>query len=211
MTKDMRILWIVCLVLSSCVNSQNKKQADGIVGGPCQGCEALLEYGNRVLKAVDTLPEFGAASDPLKIYGTVYQRDGVTPAANVIIYAYHTNEKGIYPKKEASSGWEGRHGYLRGWVKTDAKGSYTFYTFRPASYPNSTIEQHVHMTVKEPNLIPYYIDDVTFTDDPFLSDRTKNRTKARGGRGLVRLTRKNGLLHAKRDIVLGQRIPNYPR
>ena len=206
----MRILLIVCLILSSCANSQDRPQTKGTIGGPCQGCEAALEYGKRILSPVDTLPNFLLADQQLKIYGTVYRKDGKTPAANIIIYAYHTDQKGIYPKKETSTGWESRHGYLRGWVKTDERGNYAFYTFRPASYPNTTIQQHIHLTVKEPAYIPYYIDDITFTDDPFLSERTSNRKQARGGPGLLTLKMENGMLHGKRDIILGQHIPNYP-
>jgi len=205
----MRILWIVCVLLYSCSHSQNKAQKAETLGGPCQGCEALLEYGSKKLRHIDTLPEFASAVEKIKIYGTVYRNDAKTPAADIIIYAYHTDRDGIYPKRATSEGWEGRHGYLRGWVKTDAKGNYAFYTFRPASYPNSTIEQHIHMTVKEPGKIPYYIEDITFTDDPFLSARTKNRQRSRGGRGVLTLKKKDGVLQGKRDIILGLHIPNY--
>ncbi len=205
----MRILWIVCLLLGTCTYSQNKAQNTGTLGGPCQGCEALLEYGSKKLQATDTLPHYSNTTEQLKIYGKVYLNDAKTPAANIIIYAYHTDRKGIYPKRATSKGWEGRHGYLRGWVKTDSNGNYAFYTFRPASYPNSTIEQHIHMTVKEPGKIPYYIEDITFTDDPFLSARTKNRKQSRGGRGVLTLIKKDGILQGKRDIILGQHIPNY--
>ena len=43
-----------------------------------------------------------------------------------------------------------RHGYIRGWMKTNEKGQYRFYTLKPASYPNSTAVKHIHPTIKEP-------------------------------------------------------------
>ncbi len=79
------------------------------------------------------------------IFETVGQRindcrfagDGKTPAAGIVMYVYHTDQKGIYPKKGGETGWAGRHGYIRGWIKTNAQGQYKFYTLVPASYPNS--------------------------------------------------------------------------
>lgn len=206
----MRYFLIIYLFSISCVNSQKDTAKQEKVGGPCQGCEAIYEYGERKLSAIDTLPGFNKAPQKLLVTGTVFQKDGRTPAPNVIIYAYHTDAEGIYPKKSDSKGFEQRHGYIRGWVKTDKKGNYTFYTFRPASYPNTTIEQHIHLTIKEPSKNEYYIDDITFADDPNLSKRTKNRKKPRGGKGVVALQRTDKYLLAKRDIILGMNIPNYP-
>ena len=206
----MRFLLIVCLLSVSCINSQKKNIEVVKVGGNCEGCEAIFEYGNKYLNAIDTLPGFDTTSQQLKVTGTIYKKDGKTPAKDVILYAYHTDENGIYPKKTDSKGWERRHGFIRGWIKTDKTGSYTFYTLRPASYPNTTIEQHIHLTVKEPDKNEYYIDDITFSDDPNLSSRTKNRTRPKGGKGLVTLKKDNGMLIAKRDIILGLHIKDYP-
>ena len=137
-------------------------------------------------------------------------KDGKTPASNVIVYAYHTDEKGIYPSTDQSKGWERRHGYLRGWIKTDADGKYTFYTLRPASYPNTTIPQHIHVTVKEPDKNEYYIDDFHFEDDPNLPERIKKRENPRGGSGVVTLKKNGEISETKRNIILGLNIPNYP-
>ena len=52
-------------------------------------------------------------------------------------------------------------------IDTDAKGRYTFETIRPASYPDATIPQHIHMHVIERGCATYYIDELVFTDDPF--------------------------------------------
>jgi len=186
--------------------SQNKNK---IIGGPCQGCEAIYEYGDKVLKPVDTLPEFNVLPKPIKISGTVYKSDGETPASNVILYVYQTDDKGRYPSKTNSKGWERRHGYLRGWMKTNTSGNYEFYTSRPASYPNTNIPQNIHITVKEPNINEYYIDAFHFRDDPNITKDILTKNDARGGSGVISLKKVGNIQEAKRNIILGLNIPNY--
>ncbi len=199
-----KIIVVITALMFTVAYSQNKK-----VGGPCQGCEAIYEYGNKQLKATDTLPLFKTLPNPIKISGTVYKSDGKTPAPNIILYVYHTNDKGIYPKRDASKNWERRHGFLRGWMKTDKNGKYTFYTSRPASYPRSTVPQHIHITVKEPDRNEYYIEDFYFSDDPNLTKSILNRKRSRGGSGIITLKKIDGILAASRNIILGLNIPNY--
>jgi len=198
------------LLFSACVSSQEKNETfTQLIGGPCEGCEAVYEYGNQQLYDTDTFPDFETTEPKLKVTGIVYQQDGKTPAADVIIYAYHTNRDGIYPRKENLEGWGRRHGYLRTWVKTNVDGRYTFYTFRPASYPNRNISEHIHFTIKEPNKNEYYIDDVVFDDDPLLTKVERKKLRNRGGSGIVVLEKEGSLLLARRDIVLGRNIPDY--
>ena len=199
---------IIVLTVFSC-QSQTKNEADKMVGGRCEGCEALYECGDKKLSSIDTLPKFEKAETKLKVTGTVYQNDGITPAKNIIIYIYQTNENGIYETKGDEEGWAKRHGYIRGWIKTSADGIYTFFTFRPASYPNSRAPQHIHMTVKEPNTNAYYIDDIMFEDDKFLTDEFKKRLGNRAGSGVVQPKLRDGIFVVKRDIVLGLNIPDY--
>jgi protocatechuate 3,4-dioxygenase beta subunit len=201
------LLIVATFVLYSCNQSQSQNSTK--IGGNCEGCEALYEYGNHVLNNVDTLPLYNTSNKKIKLTGTVYKKDGVTPAKDVILYIYQTNEEGRYPSKNSSRGWERNHGYIRGWIKTDADGKYTIYTFRPASYPNSTVPQHIHITVKEPDKSEYYVEDFYFADDPNLPSSFKTRAKPRGGSGVVTL-KGNKIKKATRDIILGLHIPNYP-
>ena len=180
------------------------------VGGRCEGCEAVFEYGSKQLSSVDTLPGFNTQSDQLKVTGTIYMPDGVTPASNVILYVYHTNDQGIYPTRGDEKGWAKRHGYIRGWIVTDDSGQYTFYTFRPAPYPNGRAPVHIHMVVKEPEKNEYWIDSIEFEDDPLLTKAERARKSNRGGNGVVKVwLNKDGMAECKRDIVLGLNIPNY--
>ena len=180
------------------------------VGGPCEGCEALLDYGNRILNSTDTIPGFEEFAPKLSITGTVYQADGITPAENIILYFYQTNRGGIYKPNPKASGWAKTHGQHRGWVKTNNSGEYTLYTFRPAAYPNRREPEHIHLTVEEPETNAYYLDSFVFDDDPLLTNSKRDNLLNRGGSGIMRLQFNNGLFVAKRDIILGLNIPDYP-
>ncbi|UII32027.1 intradiol ring-cleavage dioxygenase [Fulvivirga ulvae] len=184
------------------------KQSARHIGGPCEGCEAIYEYGSRVLTSIDTLPDFDQHDNKIKITGIIYQNDGETPAKDVILYVYHTNEAGIYPTRGDEKGWAKRHGYIRGWVKTGDDGKYTFYTFKPGSYPGGTAAAHIHPTIKEPGLNEYYIDTYHFKDDPLLK-KSDLSSSPRAGSGLLTLEKQGDMWVARRDIILGVNIPDY--
>lgn len=210
-TRFLVLIWATSLQITSCtgqtgLNSTYKKK---IVGGGCEGCEAIFEFGEKSLSSIDTLPEFDSSEPKLKLTGTVFQRDGKTPAKDVILYIYHTDRTGIYPKKGNETGWARRHGYLRGWVKTDQSGHYTFYTFRPAAYPDRAEPEHIHLTVKEPDKNEYYLDDYLFEDDPILTQQKRKLLSNRGGSGISNPKLEGGILNFRRDIILGLNIPDY--
>lgn len=195
-------------------SQQNKSEQNiQIVGGSCEGCEAIYEspipFEN--LDEVDTLPDFNDAGPKIEISGIIYQPDGKTPAAGIVMYVYHTDQKGIYPKKGGETGWAGRHGYIRGWIKTNAKGQYKFYTLVPASYPNSSNPKHIHPTIKEPGKSEYWIDEFVFDDDPLLPQKERTRAKPAGGSGVLKTTIKDGMLRATRNIILGLHVADYPK
>lgn len=148
--------------------------------------------------------------EPLRIEGTIFQSDGKTPAAGIVLYVYQTDHTGRYtpgPNQVHAR----RHGHLRGWIQSDEQGRYEFHTIRPASYPNSTNPQHIHPIIYEPKANRYYwIDEYLFTDDPLLTQQEKHRQPKRGGGGVISPKRDSqGVWTAKRDIVLGQNVPNY--
>lgn len=209
-------LFLLSLSLFSCskTTSTSGQQSETspstiLVGGPCEGCEAVHEYGNKQLGPVDTISGFHAYKPKLLIAGTIYLADRKTAAAGVILYAYHTNRTGVYPSDTPSTGWGRRHGIHRGWIKTDQTGQYEFWTFRPASYPNREEPEHIHLTVLEPGKNEYYLDEIVFEHDPLLTEAKRARMNDRGGSGIVGLIEENGMLVARRDIVLGENIPGY--
>ncbi|MFK7783668.1 MAG: intradiol ring-cleavage dioxygenase [Crocinitomicaceae bacterium] len=192
-------------------SKQEPIPAEREVGGPCEDCEALLDYQilNIDPTSTDTLPGFDENEPNIKISGTVFQKDGTTPAKDVILYVYHVNREGIYQSSEHPVGWEERHGAHRGWLKTSADGKFTFYTFRPVSYPKTQEPEHIHIYVKEPKTNSYYLDSYVFKSDPMLTTDKKESMTNRGGSGIVQLEMNDGIWTADRDIILGLNIPEY--
>ena len=195
-------------------NSKNKKMtmAGGqMIGGGCDGCEAIYEcpVPFEQLSWIDTLPDFAAPGPKMVISGIIYFSDGRTPAPNVVLYVYHTDQTGHYTPAKGQEGAGKRHGAIRGWMRTNAKGEYKFYTLKPAAYPNAKIPAHIHPILIEPGKNDYYIDEYLFEGDPFLTKEEKSRQEGRGGSGIIVLESKNDLLWGKRNIMLGKNIPNY--
>lgn len=212
--------FLAIILFSLCACSQKKlpnekklAKSNPLIGGPCEGCAAVFEspIPFEKLSWIDTLPDFNEPGPKMMISGVIYQADGKTPAKDVVLYIYHTDQNGNYSNKKTEKGWAGRHGYIRGWMKTNEKGQYKFYTLMPASYPNSTAVKHIHPTIKEPGKNEYYIDEYIFDTDPFLtSERRKQPLQLRGGDGFIKLKTKNGILIGERNIYLGKNIPGYP-
>ncbi len=202
--KFLNVIFIIAL-FSTC-----KAQTEyRMVGGPCEGCEAVFEYGDRELTSIDTLPGYNKSINNLVISGTVYKLDGKTPAPNVIMYFYQTDENGVYIKRGDEQGWARRHGYIRGWVKTDEEGKYKIYTLKPGTYPSRTEPAHIHLTILEPNGKYYYADSYYFKDDPLVTDSIINNSDQRAGNGIIKLIKNEGTLYGERNVLLGKNIPNY--
>jgi protocatechuate 3,4-dioxygenase beta subunit len=180
-----------------------------ILGGPCEGCEWIFEGMPDSLAWSSRIAPANEPGEPMRIEGVVRDRAG-QPASQVIVYAYHTNAQGTYPRDPRHPGL--RHGLLRAWVRTGPDGRYRFDTIRPAGYPDTDIPVHVHMQVIEPGRCEYTIDNLMFDDDPRLTPaRREQMASGRGGNGIVHATRDaKGTWHVTRDIVLGQKIPDYP-
>ncbi|MCB0662576.1 MAG: hypothetical protein KDC24_07545 [Saprospiraceae bacterium] len=150
-----------------------------------------------------TIAPFGEPGTPLELSGTVYLEDGITPASDVIIYAYHTNAKGLYAKKGDETGNGLRHGYLRGWVKTNEQGQYKFRTIKPAPYPTREEPAHIHMTLKAPGYPEYWIQSTLFKGDPLISPEDYDILETNPH--IIEFTKgEDGILRGKRDIIISQ-------
>jgi protocatechuate 3,4-dioxygenase beta subunit len=212
------IIFTALITSSGCTQNGSQNQGSSTknnvkVGGRCEGCEAIYEspVSFDKLSNIDTLPDFNEPGPKIEISGIVYQRDGKTPAKDVIIYVYHTDQTGKYTSKADARGWGKRHGYIRGWMKTDRNGYYQFYTLRPAHYPEGNVIEHIHVTVKEPDKNEYWISSYLFDDDPLLTPEKRRLEDKRGGDGIVKLIpQENGISHGTRHILLGVNVPDYP-
>jgi protocatechuate 3,4-dioxygenase, beta subunit len=183
----------------------------GVVGGPFENGEFLYIGMPKQISSVDTSEGWNQKGQKLLITGTIYQLDGKTPAPNVILYYYHTDINGVYANRPGLDSRVVRHGYIRGWVKSDARGKYAIYTVKPAPYPNRNMEAHIHPAIKEPDIDKeYYIDEFVFDDDKLLTREKRKRLEQRGGSGILRVQQQGELQIAQHDIILGLNIPNYP-
>lgn len=209
-------LLLCCLIFSSC-NSQNAKKETETLSDDFDKSMPFYYKMPKNLSATDTSPAFKEKGQKILLTGTVYQIDGKTPASNVILYYYQTNTEGIYATKESEERNMPKnklghtHGYIRGWLKTDKRGSYSIYTIKPKIYPSRDQPAHIHITVKEKNMEePYYIDDFVFDHDPLLTTHRRKNMENRGGSGVIRFVQKDSLWIGERNIYLGLNIPNYP-
>ncbi len=189
--------------------ARNFSGKDRKVGGPCDGCELIYEGMPQSMGWQTNLTSSVEPGEILTMTGTIYKKDGRTPAPNVILYVYHTDNKGYYSPSNNQVHAK-RHGHIRGWMKTDSRGRYQFKTIRPAAYPERNIPQHIHPVIKEEGLSEYYIDEYLFDDDPLLTEAERKKQEKRGGSGIIKLTRNSkGEWIGKRDLVLGLNIPDY--
>jgi protocatechuate 3,4-dioxygenase beta subunit len=167
----------------------------------CEGCGAW--DAPKTLSSAARIAPAGESGTPLVVSGIVYKPDGRTPAAGVLVYAYHTNAAGVYPSGGNGTGHAGRHGRLRGFVRTDATGRYQFTTIRPAPYPDRGEPAHIHVTVTPPGGEERWIDAIEFDDDPLLIASHRAGRSRLGGSGIVRVTtERDGTQRATRNIVL---------
>ena len=61
-------------LLANCQSQSPNSKQGRVVGGPCEGCEAIHEFGKRTLNAIDTLPDFAITAPRLKVTGTVISK-----------------------------------------------------------------------------------------------------------------------------------------
>lgn len=171
------MLMISFLLLMQCQGQTTPKTGlqlpqvkESTVGGSFENSEFTFVGMPERIQSIDTSKGWHQKGQKLLITGTMFIRDGITPAPNVIMYYYHTDVNGNYSNAPDLDRRVVRHGYIRGWVQSDTNGRYSIYTVRPASYPDSQELAHIHQAIKEPNIDnAYYIDDFVFDDDKFLT------------------------------------------
>lgn len=169
----------------------------------CEGCDVVFERAKAKLGATLQLAEAGEPGERMWLSGTIFQSDGVTPARDVILYAHHTNNDGLYAHGTNENEWSRRHGRLRGWVRTGADGRYAFDTVKPAPYPDRTMPAHVHLYIGEPGRRSYYVDDAVFAGEFRVDADYIARQELRGGSGIVPAVKDaQGVWQVRRDIIL---------
>ena len=205
------------IILAACNNQPTQQSAprqtnnEVVVGGGCDGCELMYVGIPAMINSVDTSAGWGEEGQPLLVTGKVVKADQKTPAPDIILYYWQTDNNGYYSPQPGIDEKAKKHGHIRGWVKTDSLGNFSIYTIRPAPYPDGTMPAHIHISVKEPDISnEYYIDDWVFDDDPILTSEQRKALPQRGGSGILKPYYQGKILVAVDTIVLGLNIPGYP-
>lgn len=201
----------LCITFTSC--SQTAKQPDSPIESnsneefpaqeDCNWCGTSEAPENVSWRTV--IPPDYEPGEKLIISGTIFLPDGQTPAMDIIVYVYHTNSEGVYPKRGDEKGNGKYHGYLRAWMKTDSNGRYEFETIRPAAYHSHEGEPaHIHYTLQGPGFPEYWLTTIWFADDPRVTDEYKQSVKRSGGfSNIISLTKDgNNVLRGERNIIL---------
>ena len=63
---------------------------------------------------------------------------------------------------------------------------------------------------KEPGYTEYWIDEFVFDEDPLLPEKEKTKKNPVGGNGVLKPVFSNGIYIARRNIVLGLHVKDYP-
>ena len=156
------------------------------------------------LRNTDTIPDFRSKTNKLKLTGIIYQSDGVTPAKDVILFIEQPDEDGDFDLRRTG---DSRYVFHRSWVKTDADGRYTFYTFVPGNDRRYNQLQQIFPIVKESSKPEYELETFLFDEDPLLSSACRKKITKKGDTTrILKLKKEDGLLIAQRDIVLNTAI-----
>jgi protocatechuate 3,4-dioxygenase beta subunit len=103
---------------------------------------------------------------PLRIRGAVIGPDGA-PVARASIYVYQTDAAGIYnPSKPRDSD----HPRLNGYLRTDARGRFSYTTVRPGSYPGTRNPGHIHYHVNAPGFAEQVF-EIVFAGDSLIPEQ----------------------------------------
>ncbi|MFD2550892.1 hypothetical protein ACFSQP_03590 [Bizionia sediminis] len=167
--------------------------------------DVFYDFKHTTLKSEDTITDFLKQSNKLKISGTVFKADGVTPAENIILFFQQANSEGYYTLIADTNGEHLQH---RAWVKTDNNGRYTIYTFmpgatnKPLTYPHEPQAIHMHVAIKEPGKTPYNIPSFLFNTDPNLTTSCIKRLTRKDADAVLQVTQGVSILETTKNIVL---------
>jgi protocatechuate 3,4-dioxygenase beta subunit len=115
-----------------------------------------------------TLVSDAEPGEPMIVTGTIYARDGKTPAAGVTVHVYHTDAQGYYNRGPGEP-------RLKGTMVTNEEGEYEYRTIRPAAYPGRRNPAHVHYVLSGGGYSKQYV-DLEFEDDPLVGDRARKQS-----------------------------------
>jgi protocatechuate 3,4-dioxygenase beta subunit len=110
----------------------------------------------------------GEPGQPLTVSGLVLDAKGA-PVSHASLYVYQTDREGYYGVKPASDSGNPR---LKVFLRSDAKGAWSFETVKPGSYPGSRNPAHIHFEVSATGHANRVF-EIVFEGDPFITDQMR--------------------------------------
>lgn len=107
----------------------------------------------------------GEPGTRLLVSGVVVGPDG-SPVPRASLYVYQTDAEGYYGTKPAN---DNRNPRLKTFLRSDARGAWSFETIRPGSYPNTRVPAHIHFEVSAQGFASRVF-EIVFQGDPFITD-----------------------------------------
>lgn len=188
---------LFCLIIFlSFINTAFAQQKDN-----AQLRHPIYDLSETNMANVDTIPNYVLKQDQIKITGTIYKSDGVTPANDIILYIEQADEDGSFDLRKSD---EKQYNYYRSWVKTNADGKYTLYTFIPGYDRTYNQLQEIFPVIKEPSQQEYAIGTFLFDKDPLLTRRCRRQIEKHSDLSRILKLKKqeDGSLIAQHNIVL---------
>lgn len=165
-----------------------------------QNRNPIYDYAENKITQLDTVPDYESKTNKLKITGTIYKSDGVTPAKDVLLYIEQPDEYGDFDLRKKN---DKRYVHHRAWVKTDADGKYTIYTFVPGSDRRYNQPQQIFPMIKEASQPEYALDTFLFDEDPLLTRACRKKIAKNGDTSrILTLKKQDGLFVTTKNIVL---------
>jgi protocatechuate 3,4-dioxygenase beta subunit len=131
--------------------------------------------GQTVHEAPGNAPSTGRlspAGEPgqrLVVSGVVVDAAG-TPIPGASLYVYQTDGEGYYGVKPVT---DSRNPRLKLFLRSDARGAWSFETIKPGSYPSSDVPGHIHFEVTAPGRAAR-IFEIVFEGDPLVTAQMRN-------------------------------------
>lgn len=172
---------------------------------------AIVAVAVAMAKSPSAAPPFATfapANEPgtrLIVSGRVFDETGKQGVAGVKLHAYHTDAEGGYDSIVPGSA------RLKGTVVTDAEGRFEWRTIRPMPYPGGGNPAHIHIEAAGGGYPKQWVDELWFSDDPYLTAKQKEDSAAKGPfNPIVTTTRDaNGVLRATFNIRLSKNPRNH--
>ena len=82
------------------LNVLTSQSTEKKVGGNCEDCDLMFDGIPDKMASSITLISDEEPGEKMIIAGTIYKKDGITLAPDIILYVYHTDYKGNYNRKK---------------------------------------------------------------------------------------------------------------